>query len=280
MLGKPTTRPGTGSANRRGVRVPKFQLHKWYLDCVSPQGDVFIGYAARLAYGPLRLDYGARISLGPSNDAAVQKQSLSFGTLEVGDAAVRWVNHALGVDGSWSRGTPIEKTTILDGECGRIDWECLGSDSTVDVEVDGIRMTGQGYAEQISMTVHPWRVPFDKLRWGRYAGDDGGSSVVWIDLSGDVRRNWIWVDGREIGQGIVDRDGVRGDGIVLEFKESELIRRDNVATSLLGNFALLTRLLPRRLGSIHEEKLVTRCALDARGLTSTGTSINEVVTWH
>lgn len=39
-----------------------FALSKWYLDCVSERGDVFIGYAASLSWKKIRLHQVAALS--------------------------------------------------------------------------------------------------------------------------------------------------------------------------------------------------------------------------
>ena len=62
---------------------------------------------------------------------------------------------------------------------------------------DGVVLRGLGYAEHLSMTIPPWRLPIDTLRWGRFLSPE--RSVVWIDWQkeGDGR-TWIFVDGTEV----------------------------------------------------------------------------------
>lgn len=255
-----------------------FRLEKWYLDCVSTDGAVLIGYAARLKWGPIRLDYGARITKFRGGTPC-QRQSLSFGTVDEGSGTIRWANDRLKVAGEWTGGEPIGSIIVVDEPSGRIEWQCLGANCAVDVRVDGQAMTGVGYVERLTMTVPPWMLPFTELRWGRFISDDRRSHMVWTDMRGRAPRNWVWLDSGEPVAGTVDANGVRTESAELVFLSSDPLRCDNVARTLMGRFAFMTKLLPEGLRAIREDKQVSSCVLRTRDSESRGFSINEVVTW-
>jgi hypothetical protein len=209
----------------------------------------------------------------------VQRQSLSSGSVEEDSDGVSWSNDALNVSGNWAGGQRIESVVLLDGPAGGIQWECLGANSKVSCSLDGAAIEGFGYAERISMTVPPWRLPFRELRWGRYIRDDGHDFAVWIDLRGELRRNWTWVNSEISVEGAVDDDGVQTDAGVLGFEASQPIRRENVARTLLGALQPLSQLLPKNVRSIQEAKQLSYCLLATGGAESRGYSINEVVKW-
>ena len=54
-----------------------FKLSKWYLDVITEDGSAFIGYAARLEWGPLRVAYGATL-LALSGAAVIERVIDSF----------------------------------------------------------------------------------------------------------------------------------------------------------------------------------------------------------
>ena len=255
-----------------------FRLEKWYFDCVAFDGTVLIGYAARLRWGFVRLSYGARI-LSSNGSPTSQRQSLSFG--QVGDEvrSLRWKNEKLNVSGEWTRGTPIPKTVVVDGPTGCVEWQCLGADCAVDLTVEGRTMTGIGYAERLTMTIPPWRLPFAQLRWGRYISDDRRDFMVWIDLRGASSRTWVWVNSGEAVTGVVDEGGVRTDLAELSFRTSRTLLSDDVARTLLGRLESFERFLPAGVRAIQEDKQLSNCVLRIAGSESTGFSINEVVTW-
>ena len=58
---------------------PQFRLRKWYVDCVTPDGALFIGYLARLELGALRFWYGATIEQDAPESPILQRQTLRRG---------------------------------------------------------------------------------------------------------------------------------------------------------------------------------------------------------
>ena len=253
-------------------------LDKWYLDCVSPDGDLLICYSAKPRWGPIRLCYGARI-VKPAKGPLTQRQSFFPGHAHEEPGAITWSNDRLGIQGAWTGGAPLAETTVVDEPSGVIVWRCLGANCAANIHIDGQRITGTGYVEELSMTIPPWKLPFTDLRWGRYISEDRGDYAVWIDLRGGTSRNWIWI-GSDQTPGTVDDDGVHASGASLTFEASQPVRSENVARTLLGPFEFLKTLLPRQLGAIREDKQISSCVLTADGLTSRGFSVNEVVSWR
>ena len=258
--------------------MASFRLDKWYFDCVAADGAILIGYAARLKWGPIGLCYGARITMG-ADGPLLQRHALSLGQVGEEASGVTWTNDSLGVAGQWTGGQRFEPKVLFDASAGSIEWQCLGADCDVSARVDGHSMRGRGYTERLSMTVPPWSLPFRELRWGRYIGEDGRDYAVWIDLREGLRRNWICVNSSTPVEGTVDDAGVRAHGSELVFEASRSIRNENVARTLLGRLQFLSRVLPRGVRSIQENKQLSSCVLSVDGSKSKGFAINEVVQW-
>lgn len=255
-----------------------FRLEKWYLDCVTADGAVLIGYAARVRWGVVRLSYGALLTMARGG-RLIQRQSPSCGTVNEGLGTVHWVNDRLRVRGEWTGGHPIPRTIMVDEPLGHIEWTCLGADCAVDVLLDGRVTKGTGYVDRLAMTIPPWNLPFTELRWGRFISDDRSRSVVWTDMRGGAARTWVWVDSAEPVGGTVDERGVRTGMAELAFLSSEPLRTDNVARTLLGRFHAAKQLLPAGLRAIQEDKRVGTSMLRTEGAEVRGSSIHEVVIW-
>lgn len=255
-----------------------FRLDKWYFDCVSSDDVVFIGYAARLRWGPLRLDYGATTLSSPGR-VAEGAQSLSYGCVERTGERVLWRNDRLDARGAWDGGTPIPATTIIDGPDGRIEWECLAANAAARVTIGKRTIEGTGYAERLSMTVPPGALPFRELRWGRCISDDRSAYMVWIDMRDGCDSCRVWTGEAEAVAGVVDDEGVRIDGQAVSFVSTRPIRSENVARSVLGRLRPLVRFLPRGVRDIREEKLTGSCVMVTGARESIGTSVHEVVRW-
>ena len=114
---------GTAHARTaRRVYVVPVRLTKWYADCVTPDGALFIGYVAHLTLGPLRLDYTASIEADSPGAPVRQRQSLRRGRIEADAAGVRLFSPGLDVSGSstahtWTRmdGATVTEVTAPDG---------------------------------------------------------------------------------------------------------------------------------------------------------------------
>ncbi len=258
--------------------MARFKLEKWYFDCVTASGTVFIGYAAKLNAGPFRLGYGAVITKA-ADGPPTQRQSFFNGTVDDAAGNTLWTNDPLKVRGEWTAGSVIPPTILLDESAGRIEWQCLGANCAVDVRLDGQSMIGTGYVEKLSMTIPPWRLPFTELRWGRFISDDRSNYLVWIDMRGETPRNWVWFNSPRPVAGTVDGDGVRANDAELIFNGSAPLRSGNVAESIFGRFQFLKILLPRGARGIREDKRLCDCLLRTQGAESKGSAIYEVVIW-
>lgn len=258
--------------------MASFRLEKWYLDCVSSQGNVFIGYAARLRYGPFRLNYGAGITKS-GNMPDAQRQTFRLGELRVSESDLEWINPALGVRGRWARGNRIPRMELVGGPDGGIEWECLGGACGVDIVLDGAPISGTGYAERLVLTIPPWKLPFRELRWGRFISDDLEDQITWIDMRDGLDRSWIWA-GSRLRPGTVGDDEIRVGTARLRFEASSPVRVGNVADRMLGRLGFLKFLIPRGARNINESKFAGKGELIRPGSASVGTIINEVVKWE
>lgn len=127
------------------------------------------------------------------------------------------------------------------------------------------------------MTLAPWRLPIDTLRWGRFLSDE--RSVVWIDWERETgTKTWIFVDGNEARGARVSEEEISFEGGRLRLPAaSRLLIREGRVSHLLRNLPL-----PRALSSpalpIHETKWRTRGMLESPGAPPTeGWAIHEIV---
>lgn len=99
------------------------------------------------------------------------------------------------------------------------------------------------------MSIAPWALPFQELRWGRFTGS--GRSVVWIDWRGGLERRWLFVDGEAVKAHLLEADGVAWPTGRLEIQPGVVVREASIGRTLAGPLA---RLLPRRIGQALETK--------------------------
>ena len=135
------------------------------------------------------------------------------------------------------------------------------------------------------MTIAPWRIPMEHLRWGHYSGD--GDSLVWIQLQGATDRNWLWYNGDYCSSVEITDDCIKLFDRELELQliqkrplESEK-KMLNTIRSLKRWMPWFASLVPRKFLLADEVKWVSRGILgDANINKSTGACIHESVDFN
>jgi hypothetical protein len=257
-----------------------FSLQKWYLDVVTSPGDVVILYAARLRWGAFRVGYGSTLE---DRVDGTNREATTIRRLEaprrLGNC-LTWANSALDVQGRWRLDTPRFGRTLASTPDGVIRWTCHAPRARASVRVGGITYEGLGYVEHLRLTILPWKLPFETLRWGRYISDR--HSLVWIDWRRSERRSWVWLDGREQCEAIVTDAGVSGltGGAELCVQDGrDVVNRDVLAT-FTGLLPGLTRRLAGRVAGMREHKRIEPSAIIRAGeRRDVGWTLREVVTW-
>jgi hypothetical protein len=165
-----------------------FVLSKWYCDCVSDEGVAFIGYWARMQWGLLKVPYAATL-YKPLRDATRERYSIRPSAAPtIQDDELRWDCRRLGIGAVWTARAPAVHRTLLETAEGSITWHCHLPCALARVNLAGTgRFSGLGYAEQLTMSAKPWRLPFEELRWGRFLS--GIAAVGISQRSGATRRD-------------------------------------------------------------------------------------------
>ncbi len=139
-------------------------------------------------------------------------------------------------------------------------------------------MQGLGYVERLEMTIAPWKLPIDELRWGRFLSDS--DSLVWIDWKGShscriVLQNGILSSATNIGDGEITLSGNSS----LRIAEGDLLRKGALGKTALAIIPGLKRLFPSKILNVQECKWRSRAELRCADSCSSGWAIHEVVKW-
>jgi hypothetical protein len=191
------------------LRAPeRFALEKWYLDAVEPDGSATIAYWASLTWMGVDVTWhnACRYALGNAPDEQSSLRRVPPPSVAAG--RVSWASKRLELEMAHDAVTPGILVTLLDDARGRVTWECVAPSARVRVTGEGASRKGTGYVERLSMTVLPWEMPIDELRWGRWMSDDATISLVWIDWRGPLPRRWIVYNGALSDDASLGDDGV------------------------------------------------------------------------
>ncbi len=254
----------------------RFALRKWYLDIVTPSGDAAVVYAGRVSVGVIAAPYFEVLVSQASGAGSRVRRVSGRARVTVADRGIALDATPFGVSGQWTPQRAAISVCLLDDERGRIEWRCQQPGGIASVHLpDGSTLEGLGYAEELEMTVAPWALPFDELRWGRFVG--ARTSVVWIDWRGGLDRRWVFVDGASVDASVVERDRVVWPGGAVEMAEARVLRSGSVGKTVAGPLAVC---LPKRVRRATETKWMSRGTFrDDRVGSESGWVIHELVRW-
>lgn len=259
-----------------------FRLSKWYLDGVADDGSAGIAYDAELRWLGLGAGYSGWID-APSGEAASQGHRFrrAGGTgVSVDGTELVWRPPGVPGEGRW-RPRSAGSSHVLYARRGRsVFWDCRAPRCDVVFSPPGgAGFTGLGYAERLTLTLPPWRLPIDTLVWGRFVSDR--SSVAWIEWRGTEPLRLV-VDGTSVFRDLsVSDDGIAYAGRRIEITPHRLLRTGRAMGEALSRGPIWGRLVPRRIRRGVETKWLARGSLTRDDRTAEeGWVVHETVTFR
>ncbi len=240
---------------------------------VSSEGRGRILYVACLSMGALRLKYASVLRV---DGHLVRSESTLRGVVPPdGQSPLRFSSDPLGVAVSLAASAPPLRARILESTLGYVDWCCFAPRAQVLFEDGTETIKGTGYAELLTMTIPPWSMPWDGLRWGR--AHVGERVWVWLELVAEGKReSRLFVDEKTPELIRVDRDSVRSaDGQELLLEDHRSIREGRLGNTVLAILPDAARLFPGRLLGMVESKWLSRARIGG----AEGFAIHELVSW-
>lgn len=255
-----------------------FTLTKWYLDGVDETGRVVIAYWARLAMGELHVTWHA---LSEYDARAAARSAWSLAPVapprRVGDR-LTWDADALGSSIAMECADVPHELTLLDAPDGVVWWRGETMAARMRVErTGGESFDGVGYAECLTLTVAPWRLPIDTLEWGHWIAADRARASTWFRWRGAHPLTLVVEDGRNATGALVDGTSVTTATATLEIAPARMLERRHLG-EILSPIPPLTRVVPDSLLALEETKWLGRgTRWDADGSRHDGWSVFETV---
>ena len=162
-----------------GAPTP-FSLVKWYMDCVTELGDAVILYCADLRWRAIHAAYSSVLSV--IGQTVESHSSMARYQLESKNDQILVELPRLKISGKWEASAAPFQHTVYKDASGSVLWNCLQPRASVHFRFGDRELTGLGYAECLTVTLPPWRLPMRQLRWGRFVSPE--DSLAWIDWQG------------------------------------------------------------------------------------------------
>jgi hypothetical protein len=215
--------------------------------------------------------HGSRSSVALSASAPI---------LDRDGRALEWHSHSLAINGRWrSRCEAVERTLFASPE-GEVLWSCHLPGARADIQLaDGTSRMGLGYAEHLSLTIPPWRLPITELRWGRFLSEF--QSLVWLDWQGAAPLRLAFSNGVAVTVDQLSDIALHlTDGSRLLLNCADVLRSGALGMTVLRAIPALAKVAPARMLAMEETKWLSRAVLTSPGgREEHGWSIHEVVRW-
>lgn len=267
------------------------RVTKWYLDVCTDEGAVAIAYAARIHWRRMRLHYSAVLERSPDGEVFERMTLRGFREPREDAGTLRWEQPRLGVSASWRplrERTPVEHEPqgLLQTPEGDVIWNLRSGRAEVDWNGER-RHRGLGYVERLDVTLPPWDLPIDELRWGRFVGR--GGDAAWIEWRGAYPLRLLWKNGASVLAESFVVGGAEAPGppsgtlstwapdeLGLALSEPKLLRDGPLVSTVFDKVPVLRRTLPARMLAATETKW---CSAGRLSDGTQGWAIHEVVRW-
>jgi hypothetical protein len=259
----------------------QFSLSKWYLDCVTDEGEAFVGYSASVRWKALSLEYSS-ILVRRTTGEIQTKATLHGGKHPaVSGGSVQWDCPSLKLSGTWHGLQQPIRYKVFGASNTPTDWSCLQPHAIAEIEVKDMgTFKGFGYVDYLDLSAQPWKLPLDELRWGRFLSAE--DSIIWMDFKGPSPETIVFRNGTLCDGGSVSDEGIilNKDDVVLSFDEKKVLRDGALVSTALSGIPGIDHILPARMLNTRETKWRSRGILKRGGSTlNMGWIIHEVVRW-
>ena len=215
-----------------------------------------IAYWARLDTLGLSITWASRLDITPDGARRMQSSLRPNSPPVATDGLIQFAHPALKLQGQWTPIDPPYAAVLHESEEGSVDWRCHCPRGHVAVQLNGRTVIGLGYAEQLTMTIPPWRLPISELRWGRFLSPEIG--LVWIRWDGATPLGLALHNGRPARRHSIDDDGITADGLTLSLEPRCTIREGRIGPNMLYAIPGIDRVAPRSILNAHETKWLSR----------------------
>jgi hypothetical protein len=127
------------------------------------------------------------------------------------------------------------------------------------------------------MTIMPWHLPFNELRWGRFISDN--NYLVWIDWRGERNDKWIFSNNGQLNNCNITDEVVSSPDLTLQLTKVATLREGSLLSTAFNRTPKYFSIFPKHIFKSYECKWLSKGILTDNNCVEEGWSIHEVVRW-
>lgn len=262
-----------------------FNLSKWFLDFTGDDGETLIFYSARMTWHQIQVDYTSWLHSIPGKAVQSGFRFTNARTPILFENRITWNDPKFGFSGTWEATAPPIRERIFNSAEGCLDWHCYQPAAKVQLQTGTKTKNGRGYAEQLTLTVPPWKIPMDELRWGRFISET--ENLVWIELKSGQTSKWLWRNGETVSHFEISDEQVilPGSNAKLKLDRWTVLESEKKIASVAGKIVSyipgFNKLMPLNFLLADETKWLSHGQFSPNGLHATeGFAIHELVQFN
>ncbi len=257
--------------------MAQFLLEKWYMDVISPEGALVIGYFAKLRWGRFAINYHGFVHR--DCDGIVVTNNSFHQCPEP-----QWLENNLvwkikSFQAEWNPTYLPVRQNLLDDPDLFVDWNCCVPKARCTATINDVtEIEGWGYAEKMVLNIPPWKLPIKELFWGRFLSD--AYSVIWIEWRGPQPKILVILNGDIFNQATISNDSIQASAFVLTFDTRHSLRTGPVGETIFKGVRQVLSLFPTIIFQLEENKWCGVATLSINEMQHKGTYIHEQVIWQ
>lgn len=264
---------------------PNFRLEKWFLDCVTEDGNCFIIYATELIWSRWHITFSSLLNYHISNGLFYKSKIGNGHFPEKINQEISWRDKYFKISGIWKGKSESLHETLFENKTGCLNWNCYQPLANVSINFNKNKYDGFGYIEKLTLNTVPWNIPMDELRWGRFLSKE--FHIVWIEYKKEQTNQWVWVNGEKIENWDISDTHLHNKSkqIRLLFGEKAILEKEkkilNVLKSLSKYLPGFRRIIPLKFLRADEKKWLNKSALTINDeIVCQGWTIHEFVNFN
>ena len=259
---------------------PNFHLDKMYFDCIDDNGNCFIIYWACLKFYWIKIHYSGCI-YSDENGKSTEKSSFVKIPKPTLKNELNFNHKKLGFSILFKQiDNEITSNLYKVNEYEKVVWHCHHPKTHSEIVFLNNKYVGIGYSETLYLSIKPWKLPIDELRWGRYLSND--NSIVWINWKGKYPVNQLYLNGKLFEDAVYNQDQINFDHgkFILTFENTTVVREGKLG-QILVKMPWLKTLFNNKILKTIEKKYKAKTTFNCiSGKIDYGWSLFEIVTWN